>query len=100
MPHVGHADSFMNDKHGSQSDISNWSSSNPITRVIKVTLPTPTISLYQFIHPYTHSFHMPMPPNDSGPEPPEGSGTKHRTCSEMHHNALCCVMKWQLPHLT
>ena len=45
MPHVGHADSIMNDEHGSWSDISDWSSSNPVTRVIKVTLPTPTISL-------------------------------------------------------
>ena len=45
MPHVGHADSITNDEHGSRSDISDWSSSNPITQVIKVTLPTPTISL-------------------------------------------------------
>ena len=42
MPHVGHADSVTNDEHGSQSNIS---SSNPVTRVIKVTLLTPTISL-------------------------------------------------------
>ena len=45
MPHVGHADSVTNDKHGFRSDISDWSSSNPVTRVIKVTLPTPAISL-------------------------------------------------------
>ena len=49
MPHVGHADSVMNDEHGSRSDISDWSSSNPITRVIKVTLPTP-LFLYMIIH--------------------------------------------------
>ena len=70
MPHVGHADSVTNDKHGSRSNISDRSSSNTITRVIKVTLPTPTISLYfhsficchsyihthSHIHPCTHSF--------------------------------------------
>ena len=44
-PHVGHADSVMNDEHGSQSDTSDWSSSNPITQFIEVTLPTPAISL-------------------------------------------------------
>ena len=93
MPHVGNADSITNDEHGSRSNISDWSSSNPVTQVIKVTLPTPTISLYQFIHPYTHSFHTTVPPDDLGPEPPRGSGTKHRTCSEMHHNTPCCVAK-------
>ena len=46
MPHVGHADSITNDERGSWSDISDRSSSNPITRVIKVTLPSPTLSLY------------------------------------------------------
>ena len=62
MPHVGHADSITNDKHRSWSDISDWSSSNPVTRVIKVTLPTPTIffirlfiHLLSFKHSYTHS---------------------------------------------
>ena len=45
MLYVGHADSVTNDEHGSRSDIYDWSASNPITRVIKVTLPTPTISL-------------------------------------------------------
>ena len=59
MPHVGHAVFITNDGHGSRSDISDRSSSNPITRVIKVTLPTPTISLYEhsFIHARIHSFH-------------------------------------------
>ena len=50
MPHVGHANSVMNDKCGSWLDISDRSSSNPVTRIIKVTLPTPIISLYE------HSF--------------------------------------------
>ena len=101
MPHVGHADSVTNDEHGSQSEISNWSSSNPVTRVIKVTLPTPAIPLYNhsYIHTRIHSI-CPCPPDDSGPESPGGSGTKHRTCSEMHQNALCCVTKRQLPHST
>ena len=45
MPHVGHADSVTNDEHGSRLDISDWSSSNHVTRVIKVTLPTPAISI-------------------------------------------------------
>ena len=63
MPHVGHADPVMNDEHGSWPDISDWSSSNPVTRVVEVTLPTPAISLYNsFIHPYVHSFHMSVPP--------------------------------------
>ena len=60
MPHVGHVDSVMNDEHGSRSDISNWGSSNPVTRVIKVTLPTLAISLYN--HSFMHSFHTPVPP--------------------------------------
>ena len=51
-PHVGHADSVMNDERGSRSDIFDWSSSNPITRVIKVTLPTPL-----FLYIIIHSFH-------------------------------------------
>ena len=33
-------------------------------------------------------------------KPPRGSGTKHCTCSEMHHNTLCCITKRRLPHLT
>ena len=59
MRYVGHADSVTNNERGSRSDISDWSSSNPITRVIKVTLPTPTISLYNHSYIYTriHSFH-------------------------------------------
>ena len=64
MPHVSHAVSITNDGHGSRSDISNRSSSNPITQVIKVTLPTPTISLYDhsficchsYIHTRIHTF--------------------------------------------
>ena len=59
MPREGHADTIMNDEHGSGLDISDRSSSNPVTRVIKVTLPTPTISLYKhsFIHARIHPFH-------------------------------------------
>ena len=65
MPHEGYADPIMNDEHESRSDISDRSSSNPATRVIKVTLPTPTISLYDhsficchsFIHARIHSSH-------------------------------------------
>ena len=58
-PHVGHTDSVMNDERGSRSDISDRSSSNPVTRVIKVPLPTPTISLYNHSYIYTriHPFH-------------------------------------------
>jgi hypothetical protein len=77
MPLVGHADSITNNKHGSRLGISDWSSSNPVTRVIKVTLPTPTISLYIIIHtsihafiPYTHA------PRTILPELQEGSGVK------------------------
>ena len=77
MPHVGHADFVTNNEHGSRSNISDWSSLNPVTRVIKVTLPTPTISLYNHSHIHTriHSI-RPCPPDDSGPESPGGSGTK------------------------
>ena len=59
MPHVGLANSIMNDERGSRSDISDRSSLNPVTRVIKVTLPNPTISLYNHSYIYTciHSFH-------------------------------------------
>ena len=52
----------MNDEHGSRSNVSDWSSSNPVTRVIKVTLPTPAISLFKSFHtsirafiPYAHT---------------------------------------------
>ena len=68
---------------------------NPITQVIKVTLPTPAISLFKsfsYIHTHIHSICSCLL-DDSGPEPPRGSGTKHHTCSKMHHNAPCCVMK-------
>ena len=62
---MGHANSIMNDKHRSRSDLSDRSSSNPITRVIKVTLSTPTISLYDhsFIccHSYIHTTHSFIP---------------------------------------
>ena len=77
MPHIGHANSIKNDEHGSRSDISDWSSSNPVTRVIKVTLLTLSISLYNhlYIHTHIHSIH-PCPSDDLGPESPGGSGTK------------------------
>ena len=65
MPHVGHANSIMNDERGSWSNIFDWSSSNPVTRVVNVTLPTPTISLYNhsFIccHSYIHATHLFIP---------------------------------------
>ena len=79
MPHVGHANSVTNDKRGSWSDISDWSSSNPVTRVIKVTLPTPTIYLYNhsYIHTRIHSFHTPAPPDDSIRI---AQGLRHRIC--------------------
>ena len=94
MPRVSHADSIMNDEHESWSDISDWSSLDPVTRVIKVTLPTPFyfFIIISYIHTRIHSI-RPCLPDDSGPEPPRGSGTKHHTCSKMHHNAPCCVMK-------
>ena len=55
---MGHADSVTKDERGSRSNISDWSSSNPVTRVIWVTLPTPTISLcdHSFIQ-IIHSSH-------------------------------------------
>ena len=56
MPHMGHTDFAMNNEHGSWSDISDRSSSNPVTRVIKVTLPTPTIYLYDHSFIYCHSY--------------------------------------------
>ena len=59
MPNADHADSVMNDEHRSRLDISDWSSSNPVTRVIKVT----------FI-PYTRA------PRTILPESPGGSGAK------------------------
>ena len=53
MPYVGHADTITNDERGFWSDIFDWSSSNHVTQVIKVTLPTPTISLYNHSFIYT-----------------------------------------------
>ena len=69
-PHVGHADSVMNDEHGSRLDISDWSSPNLVTQVIKVNT---TNSLYFFIiisyiHMRIHSI-RPCLPDNSGPEP-------------------------------
>ena len=63
-PHVGHTDSVTNDERRSRSDISDRSSSKPVTQVIKVTLPNPTISLYDhsficyhsYIHTRIHTF--------------------------------------------
>ena len=81
MPRVGHADSVTNDEHGSRSNIFDWSSSNPVARVIKVTLPTPALSLYKsFIHPYTHSFHTPAPPGRFYLNCPGARGLRHRIC--------------------
>ena len=100
-PHVGHADSITNDEHGSWSDISDWSSPNPVTRVVKVKTNNPLY--FHIIISYIHTRHHPIRPclpDDSGPEPPGGSGTKHRTCSEMHHNTPCCITKRRLPHST
>ena len=99
MPHVAHADSVTNDEHGSRSDTSDWSSSNPITRVIKVTLPTLALSLYNhsYIHTRIHSIH-PRPSDDSTPNHSRARGLKHYVCSQMHHNAPCCITKRQLPH--
>ena len=85
---MGHANSVMNDERGSWSDIPDRSSSNPVTRVIKVTLPTPTISLYNhsYIHTRIHSI-CPCLPDDSGPESPGDSGTKP---SHVQRNASQC----------
>ena len=104
-PHIGHADSVMNDEHESRSDISDWSSPNPVTRVIKVTLPTPTISLYN--HPYIHTrIHSirPCPLDDLGPESPGGSGTKashvQRNASQrsvLCHEAVVCLIRHEQP---
>ena len=87
MPHVGHADSDTNDEHGSWSNISDWSSSNPVTRVIKVTLPTPTISLYNhsYIHTHIQSIHLrPLDDSTKIAWGLEGSGAK---ASHMRLNA-------------
>ena len=83
-PHVGHTDSITNDKLGSRSDISDWSSSNPVTRVIKVTLSTP-LFLYIIIHTSIHAF-IPYAhaPRMILPESSRGSGTK---ASHMRLNA-------------
>ena len=97
MPHVGHADSIANDKHGSRSDFSDRGSPSPVTPVVKVSTIKPPLFLYKsFIHPYVHSSHTPKPPGRLGHEPPGGSETKHRTCSEMHQNAPYCATKWRL----
>jgi len=100
-PIAGHADSITNDEHGSRSDILDCSSPNPITQDIKVNTANPLyfFIIISYIHTRIHSI-RPCLPDDSGPEPPGGSRTKHRTCSKMHHNAPCCVTKRQLPHST
>ena len=49
MPYVGHANSITNDERGFRSDISNRSSSNPVTRVIGVTLPIP-LTLFDILN--------------------------------------------------
>ena len=49
MLYVGLADSVMNDEHGSWSDIYDWSSSNPVTRVVQITQPIP-LTLFDFLN--------------------------------------------------
>ena len=62
MPHVGQANSITNGGHGSRSDTSDKELLKPVTRVIKITLPKPSISfIYMIIHSsffirmFTHS---------------------------------------------
>ena len=49
MSYVGHANPVTNDERGSRLDISDRSSSNPITRVVEVTLPIP-LTLFDFLN--------------------------------------------------
>ena len=95
MPHVGHADSITNDERGSRLDISDWSSSNPVTRVIKVILPTSTISFYIIIHTFIHAFilYARGPRTIRALNRPGARKLRHHTCGEMHHNAPCCITK-------
>ena len=65
MSQDGYAIPIMNDEPEFHSIIPVSELTKRITRVIQVTLPTPTISLFtlnHFIHPYAHSFHTPAPP--------------------------------------
>ena len=55
MTHESYADPVMNDGHGSRSDISDRSSSNPVTRVIKVTLPNLLFHFFIYNHSLIHS---------------------------------------------
>ena len=91
MPHAGYANSITNDGHGSHSDISDKELLKPITRVIKVTLPTVLLyflmydhsfilshtCIHTFIHTIIHSSHT----------------FKASHMQLMHHNAPCYVMK-------
>ena len=43
MPHAGYANSIMNGGPGFHSNISDGELSEPVTRAIEVTLPTPTL---------------------------------------------------------
>ena len=83
-PHVGHAESITNDERGSQSDISDRSSPNPVTRVIKVILPTPTISLYNHSYILTCIHSIRPRPRTILLKSPRGSRTK---ASHMRLNA-------------
>ena len=88
MPHVGHADSVMNNKRGSWSDISDWSSSKPRHSSHKGNITKPLLFIYIIIYtsihvfiPYTHA------PRTILPELPGGSGAK---ASHMRLNASQC----------
>ena len=79
-------------------DVPDWSLMNPVSPVFKVKHYQKPL-YFNLKHSYIHtriSFHTPEPPGRLGHEPPGGSGTKHRTCSEMHQNALCCATKRRL----
>ena len=56
-PHVGHANSVTNDERGSRSDISDRSSSNPITQVINQTPLLLYMNIHSSMHAFIHSIH-------------------------------------------
>ena len=101
MSQEGYADPVTNDGPRFHTITPVSELTERVTRVIKVKTTNPLyfLIIISYIHTRIH-FIRPCLPDDSGPEPPGGSGTKHRTCSEMHHNAPCCVTKWRLPHST
>ena len=101
MSQEGYADPIMNDGPGFRSIIPVSKLTERVTRVVEVKTINPLyfFIIISYIHTHIHSI-RPCPPDDSGPEPLEGSGTKPShvqrnasQCSVLRHEAAVASFK-------